>query len=81
MPNALVNGPAGEIVKKLEKLAQQMIGAVQKLRMATTDRDTQYYAAKCRDLDRRINEAVYAVYGLTSKEQELVERQEPAEYQ
>ena len=58
-----------------EKLASDchaMIEAKEKLRSTRVERQQDYYANRCVDLDARIDEAVFELYGLTEAEAEMV---------
>jgi len=58
-----------EIVVKVEA----MLEAKKELASAKTDKDKNYYEAKCTGLDRQIDRLVYDLYGLTADEIHLVE--------
>jgi type I restriction-modification system DNA methylase subunit len=51
-----------------------MMEAKKQLAKARTDRDKTYYENKCAALDLQIDRIVYALYGLTQDEIEVVER-------
>ncbi len=56
----------------IAKLVEQMVEAKTALSKAQTDKDRNYYEAKCAALDRQIDALVYELYGLTEKEIEIV---------
>ncbi|MDO9542218.1 MAG: TaqI-like C-terminal specificity domain-containing protein, partial [Kiritimatiellia bacterium] len=58
-----------EIVAKVEA----MLEAKKQLASAKTDKDKNYYEAKCTGLDRQIDRLVYDLYGLTADEIKIVE--------
>ena len=58
-----------EIVAKVEA----MLEAKKQLADAKTDKDKNYYEAKCSGLDRQIDRLVYELYGLTEEEIKIVE--------
>lgn len=51
---------------------QAMIETKEKLRAAKVDRQQDYYANRCVDLEARIDDAVFKLYGLTEAEAEMV---------
>ncbi len=55
------------------KLVDQMLEAKQKQSAAKTDADVTRYESLCAALDRKIDEAVYELYGLTEEEIKIVE--------
>ncbi|MCK9409419.1 MAG: Eco57I restriction-modification methylase domain-containing protein [Bacteroidetes bacterium] len=57
------------IVKQVE----QMLEAKQKLSTAKTDGEVNRLESLCTSLDRKINDAVYELYGLTEEEIKIVE--------
>lgn len=58
---------------KLVEMVQEILTATKHSGEARTDRDKAYYQDKCALLDRRIDESVYEIYGLTKQEIALVE--------
>lgn len=58
-----------EIVAKVDA----MLEAKKQLASAKTDKDKNYYEAKCSGLDRQIDRLVYKLYGLTEEEIKIVE--------
>jgi type I restriction-modification system DNA methylase subunit len=54
-------------------LVTRMLAAKQQEAKAITDKDRNYYARECTALDRQIDEAVYALYGLDASEIALIE--------
>lgn len=57
----------------LAKLVETMLSTKASLAEAQTDKDQNYYKAKCAGLDRQIDELVYELYGLTAEEIKIVE--------
>ena len=57
----------------LVKLVEAMLEVKPALAKAQTDKDRNYYEAKCAALDRQIDALVYELYGLTEKEIAIVE--------
>ncbi|MDP1675864.1 MAG: TaqI-like C-terminal specificity domain-containing protein, partial [Bacteroidota bacterium] len=55
------------------KLVEQMLEAKQKLSTAKTDGEVNRLELLCASLDRKIDEAVYELYGLTEEEIKIVE--------
>ncbi len=55
------------------KLVEQMLEAKQKLSIAKTDGEVNRLESLCISLDRKIDEAVYELYGLTEEEIKIVE--------
>lgn len=58
---------------KTVKLVEQMLEAKQKLSAAKTDGEVNRLELHCASLDRKIDEAVYELYGLTEEEIKIVE--------
>jgi hypothetical protein len=52
---------------------EQMLEAKKQLACAKTNKDKNYYEAKCAGLDRQIDRLVYDLYGLTEEEIKIVE--------
>jgi len=74
IPNLDFSKPADklrhdEIVAKVEA----MLEAKKQLAQAQTDKDKTYYKNKCAALDRRIDQLVYGLYGLSEDEIKVVE--------
>jgi len=61
------------ISQSLLNLANQMLPSKAVLAKAQTDKDRNYYEAKCAALDRQIDTLVYQLYGLTADEIAIVE--------
>ena len=55
------------------KLVEKMLEAKQKLSTAKTDGEVNRLELLCSSLDRKIDEAVYELYGLTEEEIKIVE--------
>ena len=58
---------------EMVKLVEAMLEAKVALAKAQTDKDRNYYEAKCAALDRQIDALVYQLYGLTAEEIAIVE--------
>jgi hypothetical protein len=59
------------------RLVEQMLQAKEQLAQAKTDKDRNFYEAKCTSLDHDIDRLVYDLYGLTEEEIALVEKTAP----
>jgi hypothetical protein len=57
----------------LVKLVEQMLDSKRRLQQSRTDRDRNFYENRCAALERRIDQLVYELYGLTPEEIALVE--------
>ncbi len=55
------------------RLVEQMLDAQQRLETARSDKDKNYYSAKCAAFDRQLDGLVYELYGLTEEEIQIVE--------
>jgi hypothetical protein len=60
-------------VHKVVMKVEAMLEAKKQLAKAQTDRDKTYYKNKCAALDRRIDQLVYELYGLSEDEIKIVE--------
>lgn len=60
-------------MSRLEILVGQLLNARQQLRSAETDKQINYYAGRCQQLESDIDETVYKLYGLTAEEFAIVE--------
>jgi adenine-specific DNA-methyltransferase len=73
VPIPLANTTNKQLYNDVIKLVDQMLDAIQNLNEARTDRDSNFYEEKCRDLDRRIDKVVYKLYSLTDEEIGIIE--------
>jgi hypothetical protein len=58
---------------EMVKLVEQMLPAKAALAESQTDKDRNFYEAKCESLDRQIDALVYQLYGLMEEEIRIVE--------
>lgn len=73
LPPQVTADPATAGLEKLEKLATQLMDAMRHSELAKTDRDQQFYLSRCSQLDEKIDELVYKLYGMNEAEISLVE--------
>lgn len=59
--------------ERLIKLVDQIVLATTELADAKTDRDQNFFANKCSQIDRQIDMIVYELYGIDSVEKSLIE--------
>lgn len=74
IPNLDIKNPAEK--KQHDRMVQHveaMLATQQQLAAATNEKDRSYYENKAADLDRKIDELTYDLYGLTPEERELVQ--------
>lgn len=59
---------------KVVQLVEQMLDSKKKLAEAKTEKDKSYLERRCTNLDIQIDELVYELYGLTSSEIDIIEK-------
>ncbi len=70
----LSNSKQKSLHDNIVKLVEQMLEAKQKLSAAKTDGELSRLETLCTSLDRKIDEAVYELYGLTEEEIIIIEK-------
>ena len=72
LPAAITGGVKSDLLPKLEKLASEMMLSQIRIKDVKTDRDEQFYQTRIDQINSKIDEIVYELYGLSESEIALI---------